>query len=285
MPYADADGARLHYEETGTGTPVLFIHEFGGDQRSWEPQVRAFSRRYRCITYNARGYPPSDVPQSVDAYGQKQAVDDAITVLDHLKIDKAHICGLSMGGYATLHFGIRFPQRARSLAICGAGHGSDPGTRDQFLRDAEELAQRMVSMGMEAGIANYARSPTRQPLLWKDPRGFEEFRRQFAEHSNIGSALTMRGYQLRRPTIYDMEAQMRAITVPTLIVTGDDDIPCLEPGLFMKRIIRSAALLVVPNSGHSINLEEVDTFNAALLDLWTAADAGKWRPWATGQLQ
>jgi len=280
MPHAQADGARLYYEETGSGIPVLFIHEFGGDLRSWEPQVRAFSRRYRCITYNARGYPPSDVPTSVDAYGQKQAVDDAIAVLDHLKIDKAHICGLSMGGYATLHFGIRFPQRARSLAICGAGHGSDPLTREGFLATAADLADRMEKLGMEAGTAEYARGPTRQPLLWKDPRGFEEFRQQFAEHSNVGSALTMRGYQLRRPTIYDMEAQMRAIDVPTLIVTGDDDTPCLEPGLFMKRNIPTSALLVVPNSGHSINLEEIGVFNAALLDLWTAADSGTWRPWA-----
>jgi len=280
MPYAQASGAKLYYEETGSGTPVLFVHEFGGDLRSWEPQVRAFSRRYRCITYNARGYPPSDVPQGVDAYGQKQAVDDAIAVLDHLKIDKAHICGLSMGGYATLHFGIRFPQRARSLAICGAGHGSDSLTRDAFRATAADLADRMEKLGMEAGTAEYARGPTRQPLLWKDPRGFEEFRQQFAEHSNIGSALTMRGYQLRRPTIYDMEAQMRTIDVPTLIVTGDDDTPCLEPGLFMKRNIRTSALLVVPNSGHSINLEEIGVFNAALLDLWTAADSGTWRPWA-----
>lgn len=280
MPYAQASGARLYYEETGSGTPVLFIHEFGGDMRSWEPQVRRFSRRYRCIVYNARGYPPSDVPQGVDDYGQAQAVDDAVAVLDHLQIDKAHICGLSMGGYATLHFGIRYPQRARSLAICGAGHGSDPTTRDQFLKDAEELAGRMVAMGMDAGIANYARSPTRQPLLWKDPRGFEEFRRQFAEHSNIGSALTMRGYQLRRPTIYELQEPMHDIDLPTLIVTGDDDAPCLEPGLFMKRHIRTAALMVVPNSGHSINLEEIEAFNDALFDLWTAADSGTWRPWA-----
>jgi pimeloyl-ACP methyl ester carboxylesterase len=185
-----------------------------------------------------------------------------------------------MGGYATLHFGIRFAQRARSLAICGAGHGSDPATREDFRNTAADLAQRMEKLGMEVGIADYAQSPTRLPLRWKDPRGFEEFRSQFAEHSNVGSALTMRGYQLKRPTIYDMQAQMREIAVPTLIITGDDDSPCLEPGLFMKRNIRTAGLLVVPNSGHSINLEEIDTFNRALLDFWTAAETKSWRPWA-----
>ncbi|HZP88065.1 MAG TPA: alpha/beta fold hydrolase [Burkholderiales bacterium] len=279
MPFAPASGARLYYEETGSGTPVLFIHEFGGDYRTWEPQVRYFSRRYRCIVYNARGYPPSDVPQTVDAYGQKQAVDDAVAVLDHLGIERAHICGLSMGGYATLHFGIRFPKRALSLAICGAGHGSDPSTRESFLKDAAELAERLEKLGMAEGIANYALSPTRLPFRYKDPRGFEEFRTQFGEHSNIGSALTMRGYQLKRPTVYELESQMREIDVPTLIITGDEDSPCLEPGLFMKRNIPTAGLLVVPNSGHCINLEEIDAFNRALLEFWTAAESKTWRTW------
>jgi pimeloyl-ACP methyl ester carboxylesterase len=279
MPYANADGVKLYYEETGAGMPVIFVHEFAADCRSWEPQVRFFSRRYRCIAYNARGYPPSDVPRDPEAYSQAHAVDDIAAVLRHLGIAKAHICGLSQGGYATLHFGIRYPQMALSLAICGAGHGSDPDTRAQFLKDGADLADRIERLGMEEGIRHYAATAYRTTLRHKDLRGYEEFRRQFAEHSNIGSALTMRGYQLRRPTIYELERDIEKITVPTLIITGDEDGPCLEPGLFMKRKIRSAGLLVIPNSGHSINLEEPDLFNRALLDLWTAAEAGKWR-WA-----
>jgi len=277
MHFADSAGVRLYYEETGSGTPVIFVHEFAADCRSWEPQVRLFSRRYRCITFNARGYPPSDVPREAEAYSQQHAVDDIAAVLRHLRIDKAHICGLSQGGYATLHFGFRYPQMALSLAICGAGYGSDPDTRPQFLKDGTELAERIERLGMEEGIKNYSASPYRLTLRHKDPRGYEEFRRQFAEHSNLGSALTMRGYQLRRPTVYELEREMEKITAPTLIVTGDEDVPCLQPGLFMKRKIRSAGLLVIPNSGHSINLEEVDTFNRALLEFWTAVDAGKWR--------
>jgi pimeloyl-ACP methyl ester carboxylesterase len=275
--FADSGGVRLYYEETGSGTPVVFVHEFAADCRSWEPQVRYFSRRYRCITYNARGYPPSDVPREPQAYSQQHAVDDIAAVLRHLRIEKAHICGLSQGGYATVHFGIHYPGMALSLAICGAGHGSDPDTRAQFLKDGAELADRIERLGMEEGIKHYAASPTRMPLRHKDPRAYAEFHRQFAEHSNLGSALTMRGYQLRRPTIYELERDLEKIDVPTLIVTGDEDGPCLEPGLFMKRKIRSAGLLVIPNSGHSINLEEVDAFNRALLEFWTAVDAGKWR--------
>jgi pimeloyl-ACP methyl ester carboxylesterase len=277
MPCATSDGVKLYYEETGSGTPVIFVHEFAADIRSWEPQIRCFSRRYRCIAYNARGYPPSDVPRDPEAYSQSHAVDDIAGVLRHLGIDKAHICGLSQGGYATLHFGIRYPQMARSLAICGAGHGSDPATRTQFLKDGAELAERIERLGMQEGIKNYAAAANRAPLRYKDPRGYDEFLRQFGEHSNVGSALTMRGYQLRRPTIYELERDIEKISVPTLIVTGDEDAPCLEPGLFMKRKIRSAGLLVIPNSGHSINLEEVDAFNRALLEFWTAVDAGKWR--------
>jgi len=64
MPYAQAKDARLYYEDSGKGTPIVFVHEFSGDLRSWETQVRHFSRRHRCIAFNARGYPPSDVPRS-----------------------------------------------------------------------------------------------------------------------------------------------------------------------------------------------------------------------------
>src|SRR6185436_1313271 len=125
------DGVQLYYEEAGAGTPVVFVHEFGGDYRSWEPQVRHFSRRYRCIAYNARGYPPSDVPEDAASYSQARACDDICCVLDQLKIGKAHIVGLSMGGLATLHFGLTYPDRARSLLVAGAGYGSERAERDK----------------------------------------------------------------------------------------------------------------------------------------------------------
>src|SRR3954462_6534695 len=98
------DGVKLYYEETGSGAPIVFVHEFGGNYRSWEPQLRHFARRHRCVTFAARGYPPSDVPENVEAYSQARAVADIVAVMDHLKIDRAHIIGLSMGGFATLHF-------------------------------------------------------------------------------------------------------------------------------------------------------------------------------------
>src|SRR3978361_27513 len=144
------DGLRLHVEEVGTGTPILFIHEFGGNHQSWEPQVRFFSRRHRCITYAARGYPPSDVPTELDAYSQIKAVEDALAVLDGLGIEKAHIVGLSMGGFATLHFGLRAPQRALSLTICGAGYGCGKEHEEYFRGVSREVADQFETMGAEA---------------------------------------------------------------------------------------------------------------------------------------
>jgi len=277
MPHLRADdGIRLYYEETGTGSPVLFVHEFAGDCRSWEPQVRHFAKSYRCITFNARGYPPSDVPGDGERYSQARARDDIRAVLDALQIDKAHIVGLSMGGFATLHFGFTYPQRARSLVVAGCGYGAAPDQREQFAQEAEAAARQFEALGMAKAAEGYALGPTRVQFQNKDPRGWAELVAQFAGHSTEGSALTMRGVQKRRPSLFELVAEMKTISVPTLIMTGDEDWPCLEPGLLMKRTIPTAALVVMPNCGHAINLEEPAAFNAHLAEFFRLADAGAW---------
>jgi len=277
MAYVSTDDVvKLHYEETGSGIPIIFVHEFAGDQRSWEPQVREFSRRYRCITYNARGYPPSDVPEGPSYYSQRRAADDIRSVLDHLKIDTAHIVGLSMGGFATLHFGLHYPERARSLLVAGAGYGSERDKREKFRGEASAIAARLQKDGMQSFAELYAYGPTRVQFENRDPRGFLEFKRMLAEHSALGSAMTQLGVQRERPSLYDLEAQLRQLKVPLLVVTGDEDHPCLQPGLFLKQVVPSAALLVVPNTGHTINLEVPAAFNAALQDLITQVEAGRW---------
>lgn len=272
MATALSNGINLYVESTGEGVPIVFVHEFAGDYRNWENQVRFFGRRYRCVTFNARGYPPSDVPTDVEQYSQQHAVDDIANVMRSQGIAQAHVVGLSMGGYATLNFGLAYPQMARSLVVAGAGHGSDPASREQFLRDSDALADRLMTLGMEEGIVHYANSAIRRRYKEKDPRGFDEFNRQFAAHSALGSSLTTRGYQLRRPTIYSLEEQLRRMAIPTLIVTGDDDEPCLEPALFMKRTIPDAQLWVVPRTTHPVNLEEPDAFNRVVLDFITDVD-------------
>lgn len=275
MSFANANGVNLFVEVTGTGTPLVFAHEFAGDYRNWENQVRFFSRHgFQCITYNARGYPPSDVPSEMDQYGQEHAAEDIAQVMRHCNVRRAHIIGLSMGGYATLNFGIAYPQMALSLVVAGAGHGSDSSGRHQFLQDSADLADRLIKLGMREGIVHYANSPIRQRFKEKDPRGFEQFNRQFAEHSALGSSLTARGYQMRRPTIYQLESQLKQMAVRTLIVCGDDDDPCIEPALFMKRSIPDARLWISPRTSHPVNLEEPEAFNRIVLEFIASGPAG-----------
>ena len=277
MAYLTADdGVKLYYEKTGKGIPIVFVHEFAGDYRSYEPQVRHFSKYYGCVTFNARGYPPSDVPKDSESYSQERARDDIRCVLDALNIDKAHIVGLSMGGFAALHFAFTYPERARSVTIAGCGYGAAPGERAKFAEEAENSARRFEELTMAQAAMGYALGPTRVQFQNKDPRGWCEFANQLAGHSTEGSALTMRGVQKRRPSLFDLVDKMRTIAVPTLIMTGDEDWPCLEPGILMKRNIPTAALVVLANSGHTINLEEPAAFNMHLSELFQAADAGAW---------
>lgn len=277
MPFLTTDDeVKLHYEESGTGTPVVFVHEFAGDWRTWEAQVRHFSRRYRCIAYNARGYPPSDVPADVERYSQQRARDDIRAVLDALGIERAHIVGNSMGGFATLHFGMAYSPRALSLVVCGCGYGAHPDHYQQFQAQSRELAKSMLAQGMAHIAATYGHGPSRLQLKEKDPRGFAEFVRHFSEHSAQGSANTMLGYQARRPSLYDLTAEMAKITAPTLIVAGDEDDAVLEPSLLMKRTIPGAGLVVLPRSGHMTNLEDPALFNRLLEDFFHQVELGRW---------
>jgi pimeloyl-ACP methyl ester carboxylesterase len=274
MPEARINGVRLHYEVHGSGVPLVFVHEFAGDARSWDPQVKCFARRYQVITYNARGYPPSEVPEARDAYSQEIAVEDLHGLVRHLALPPAHVCGLSMGGYAVLHFGLRHPTLARSLVVAGCGYGSDD--QPEFRRDAEELGRRIEQDGMAAVGTVYGGGPTRVQFMNKDPRGWQEFVDALVGHSTLGSARTMQGVQGRRPSVYDLRETLARLTVPTLIMTGDEDDPCLAPGLFLKRHIKTAGLLVFPKTGHTLNLEEPDLFNRAVLDFVTLVDANRW---------
>jgi len=284
MPYLTTDdGVKLYYEEVGSGIPIVFVHEFAGDHRSWEMQMRFFGQRYHCIAYNARGYPPSEVPAG-DKYSQERARDDIRAVLDALKIEKAHIVGLSMGGFATLHFGFAYPNRARSLVVAGCGYGASPDKRAQFVAEAEAAAKGFEEQTMAKAAQAYALGPTRVQFQNKDPRGWQEFAGQLTQHSTEGSARTMRGVQARRPSLFDLVDQMKTLAIPTLVMTGDEDWPCLEPSLLMKRTIPTAALVVMPNAGHTINLEDPDTFNRHIAEFFHTVDIGAWRardPWAT----
>ena len=165
MPYAiTPDKVRLYYEEVGQGTPILFVHEFAGDHRSWEPQLREFGKRYRCIAYAARGYTPSDVPAAGDAYSYRHVMRDCVAVLDHLKIDNAHIVGLSMGGYTALQVALNHPARVRSMTLAGTGSGSERWYTEAFHKHSRALGDQFEREGSAAVAKTYGRGPSRVPF-------------------------------------------------------------------------------------------------------------------------
>ena len=277
MPYAPADDdVKLYYEEAGQGPAVIFVHELAGDHRSWEPQIRELARGFRCIAYNARGYPPSDVPANPAQYSQARAADDIASVLRHLGIERAHVVGLSMGGFATLHFGLRHAESAKSLVVAGCGHGAEPATREAFRADCAASAARIESEGMGPFARRYGVSATRLRFRTKNPGAWQEFAERLAGHSPQGTANTLRGVQMARPSLWDLVADMERLAIPTLIVTGDEDDPCLEAGLLMKRAIARSGLVVFPQSGHTINLEEPELFNRMVADFLRGVEEGRW---------
>jgi len=277
MPYIDAAGARLYCEETGSGYPIVFVHEFGSDYREWESQVRYFSRAYRCITYNARGYPPSDVPEDANQYGWEFAVDDIAAVMKGLAVDRAHVVGLSMGGYAALQFGLRYPEKASAIVAAGAGSGSPPSQRDAWLKETPALARGFVERGMDAMAEEMGHHPTRIQLKYKDPRSWQEFVAHLREHSELGMSKTMARYQTLRPSLYDFREPLSRMKIPVLLAVGDEDAPCLETNLMLKLAIPGAGLWVHPNTGHAINLEEPAAFNGQVEGFLNEVERGSWR--------
>lgn len=272
------DGVSLYYEEAGQGTPIVFVHEYAGDWRTWEPQMRFFSRAHRCVTYSQRGYPPSDVPSDPSKYGQDLARDDVIALMDALKIDKAHIVGHSMGALTALLVGVKYPERCLSVTAAGCGYGSSPDAKlvEQTREASRETAKMFETVDFPTAAARYADGATRQTHKHKDPRGFAEFAKMLAEHSPVGHALTMREVQSKRPTLWDIQDDLKKFTPPLLVLVGDEDDWCLEASVFIKRTVPTAGLVVIPRSGHTITSEEPAAFNAALADLIANAEAGKW---------
>ena len=280
MPYAAVNGIEIYYESHGAGYPILFCHEFAGDYRSWDLQVGFFSRTYNVITYCARGYPPSSVPESQIDYSQEQAVADLKGLMTKLGIEKAHIIGLSMGGNVALNFGLNHPEMAYSLVVAGTGTGSDEP--EPFRSRVIEMADGMLEEGMDY-MSDYLDGPARVQLRQKDPKGYELFKSQFLGHSSIGSANTFRGVLSRRPSVFELAHKLRALYVPTLVLTGDEDDPCINPALFMKENIPAAGLSVFPRSGHAINLEEPGLFNRTVMDFFVQVEANKWGPRHLGE--
>jgi len=276
MPHATTrDDVRIYFEEAGQGTPIIFLHEFAADYTNWEPQMRYFSRRHRCITYSARGYTPSDVPAG-EVYSYEHFYTDALAVLDHLDIARAHLVGLSMGAYSSLQIGLNAPQRALSMTLAGVGSGSEIENLEAWRKQCRANAEQFDTLG-SAEVAKVTReAPSRIPFLVKDPRGHADFYAALARHDAKGSANTMRGFQGGRPSLYTLTDAIRGAATPALIICGDEDDPCVAPSLFLKKHLPAAGLAMFPKSGHVLNLEEPALFNESVERFVTLAEAGRW---------
>jgi pimeloyl-ACP methyl ester carboxylesterase len=274
MPTAFINGVNLYYETTGHGFPLVWSHEFGGTYESWAPQVSFFSRNYQVVTYNARGYPPSDVPSDPHSYSQEQSVEDLYELLQYLGIQQAYVGGFSMGGSIALNLAITHPEITKAIIIAGVGTGSSDPVR--MANETNTVANRIKNEGISSWANAYATGPTRVQLRRKNPRGWEVFKRALLCHSPLGSALTICGVQGKRPTIYMLEQALQKLEVPTLILVGDEDDPCIEPAVFLKRHIRRSGLVMLPQTGHTINLEEPELFNRVVSDFLIAVKSCLW---------
>ena len=277
MPYCDADGARLYYEEAGSGTPIIFVHEFSGDLWSWEKQIQHFSRRYRCVAFNARGYPPSDVPKSLSRYSHRHAVNDIAAVMRHLGLRKAHIIGCSMGSRSTLDFGLAYPRMALTLTMIGLGSGNIPRSKAEFRRQTEARARLYEEQGLAVVLKGLRKAPNRIRLKDKNPRAFDDFGRRFMQHSAQGCANITRRVQGTRPSLFSLERALRRLKVPSHLVVGDEDPGALQSSLFVKNACPAARLSVIPDTGHLVNLEEPDLLHRLTEDFYALVESRRWR--------
>jgi pimeloyl-ACP methyl ester carboxylesterase len=277
MPHTVSRGAKIYFEEVGSGTPILCLHEYAGDYRSWRDFVRYFSRGYRCITMSARGYPPSDVPEKDADYGQELANLDALAVLDHLGIQKAHVVGHSMGAFTSLQLCIRAPERLISAIPTGAGSGSLLATQAEFRAESKATSD-VMERSTRIDAEGMGESATRIQLKVKDPIGWQEMVDNLASHPPAGSARVLRNVQGKRPSLYEQEAELSRVKTPVLLIVGDEDEPCLDVNLFMKRIMMSAQLAMLPGTGHALTLEEPALLHLLMERFLASVDRGTWRP-------
>ena len=277
MPLEHVNGVDLYYEATGEGAPLVLCHEFAGDMRAWEPQVRSLARRYRVVAYNYRGYPPSEVPEAPEAYGPECFVADLLGLIDGLGLDRVHLAGLATGGNLVLNFALAHPDRVRSLIVAGAGAGTVD--RPAWLEAARRFADDIARDGSEGIVANVAEAPQRVIFRTKDPRGWQEFVDGMRRLSPIGAEHVMREVLIPRAPVFELAEGIRRLSMPILVMCGDQDAPAFEPSRFIRDTAPHAGLAVAPMCGHTLNSEEPELFNRIAGSFLAAVDAGRWGTW------
>ena len=244
MPYLLRDGVRLYYEDHGHGMPILLTHGFAASSRMWQGQVTAFQDAYRLICWDMRGHGASDSPAEQTLYSHAHTIEDMRALLDHLGVTQAVIAGHSLGGFLSLAFAIQHPTRVRALILQGCGPGyRNPKAREAWNARTEQRAQALEAKGFEAigGSSEVRLSPHRSPA---------------------GLAKAARGI-LRQVDARVIDG-LPQITVPVLLIVGEEDTPYLNGMNYMARRLPHAELVVIPQAGHGANVDQPEIFNKAV---------------------
>jgi len=264
MPVIKIKNANINYEDKGKGHPVLFIHGLSGCLQNWDEQVPVLIDKYRVVRYDCRGHGGSESPDDPTEYSQEILVDEALGLMDGLGLDKASLCGLSMGGNVALNLAIGHPDRVNGAIIASAGSGSEPD--DGFMDRLKLLVDRLDTGDLEAFIEVLMASPSNVTLFKRRPELIELIKERRMKNNPKGLANTIRGVQMKRKSVMALESQMKRLNVPSLIVVGEFDEPCREPANFMSKHIPNSKLIVMPETGHSVNLERPDDFNREMIN-------------------
>ncbi len=271
MPeFQTADGITLYYEETGTGSPIMFVHEFGGDQRSWHRQVPALSQSFRCITYCARGFLPSDVPNDRSRYGQAQSTSDLLALMDHLGIEQAHLVGTSMGSFTSLDFALKYPDRVTSLTL--VGNSSGPRDEAEQIRYRQDWVGHEIRLredqGGDGAVAVLEADPAYQSFQKNDPQGWATYAKNLRGQSPEGAVHVLSTLHWNRRSLFDEQTRLKALSKPVLLVTGDEDYYLVgETNDFLRRTLPDAKWHQFSGTGHLVNIERAAEFNSLLAEL------------------
>ena len=260
MPIAQVSGIKLYFEEAGNGPPLIWVHGFSCGLRSWDPQVQDFRAARRVITYDVRGFGSSEAPERPTAYSQDISVADLAALLEHLGIARAAVGGLSMGGNIALNFTLAYPERVQALIIADTGAGSDD--TDEWVAGAHRYADAAEHGGVEAFADLACANPLFARYIEKGPEHERFIRSCLMTHRARGIAHTAREVLSKRPTIYSLEGKLRELRIPTLLIVGEHDTPCVKVHEFMARTIPGARSVVMAGVGHLSNLEAPEVFNA-----------------------
>jgi pimeloyl-ACP methyl ester carboxylesterase len=259
------DGVALAGDSAGSGElpPVVFVHAFPTNRSIWQAQRHALEGRARTIAYDVRGFGGSDAPDDAAAYGQDRSVADLLCLLDDLGIERALLCGLSMGGNIVLNFALAHPGRVTALIISGTGSGT--GNQAAFMDLVEGWAATAEREGMDA----FAAAVMAHPIFGSYAERGEAERRHL--HALItgnrvaGVAHTCRRVLARRPTIDVLAPRLATLSCPTSIVVGARDDAVMAAARIMAQTIPGARYLCVPDTGHFNNIEAPAALNGVLL--------------------